>query len=48
MLRKETDDIFKEYNEGVEEAMKRENEAEMGGGEGSAGSLEEAEEAAIE
>lgn len=28
--------------------MKRENEAEMGGGEGSAGSLEEAEEAAIE
>ena len=43
----ETDELFKEYNEGVEEAMKRENEAEMGGGEGSAGSLE-AEEAAIE
>ena len=48
MLGKETDDIFKEYNGGVEEAMKRENEAVMRGGEGSAGSLEEAEEEAIE
>lgn len=44
----ETDELFKEYNEGVEEAMKRENEAETGGGEGSAGSLVEGEEAAIE